>query len=79
MTWDITYLFSPSEIESVFFENVLHNSKPISKGTIYHPPNQSSFLKVLNESMNKIDSINLSNDKSFPSDVKSYYEIFTFF
>ena len=44
------------EIESVFFEIVLPNSKPITVGTIYRPPNQSNFLEVLNEKMNKIDS-----------------------
>ena len=26
-------------------------------GAIYHPPSQSNFLEVLNENMNKIDSI----------------------
>ena len=26
-------------------------------GTIYHPPNQSNFFELLNENMNKIDSI----------------------
>ena len=46
----------PREIESVFFEIVLPNSKPITVGTIYRPPNQSNFLEVLNEKMNKIDS-----------------------
>ena len=46
------------EIESVFFEIVLPNSKPITVGTIYRPPNQSNFLEVLNKKMNKIDSIN---------------------
>ena len=47
----------PTEIESVFFEILLPNSKPITVGTIYRPPNQSNFLEVLNEHMNKIDSI----------------------
>ena len=35
----------------------LPNSKPIIVGTIYRPPNQSNFLEVLNENMNKIDSV----------------------
>ena len=47
----------PREIESIFFEILLPNSKPITVGTIYRPPNQSNFLEVLNENMNKIDSI----------------------
>ena len=56
MSYNIISVF-PSEIESVFFEILLSNSKPITVGTIYRPPNQSNFLKVLNENMNKIDSI----------------------
>ena len=47
----------PREIESVFLEILLPNSKAITVGTNYRPPNQSNFLKVLNENMNKIDSI----------------------
>ena len=92
----------PREIESVFFEILLPNYKPVIVGTIYRPPKQSNFLEVLNESMNKIDSIsneiyilvdfnttlslndsyifsNILNNKSVPSDVKSYYEFRTFF
>ena len=44
---DLSYNISvfPSEIESVFFEILLPNSKPITEGTIYRPPNQSNFLK----------------------------------
>ena len=94
----------PREIESVFFEILLPNSKPTAVGTIYRPPNQSNFLEVLNENMNIIDSIsnetyvlgnfninlslndayifsekNMLNNKSIPSDVRSYYEFCTFF
>ena len=47
----------PHEIESIFFKILLTNSKPIRVGAIYHPPSQSNFLEVLNENMNKIDSI----------------------
>ena len=47
----------PREIESVFFEILLPNSKPITVGTIYRPPNQTKFSEVLNENLNKIDSI----------------------
>ena len=56
LNYNIISVF-PSEIESVFFKTLLPNSKPITVGTIYHPPNQSNFLEVLNENMNKIDSI----------------------
>ena len=103
LSYNIISVF-PSEIESGFFEILLPNSKPITVGTIYRPPNQSNFLEVLNENLNKIDSIsnetyihgnfniNLSlndsyifskkdmlNNKSIPSDIKSYYEFCTFF
>ena len=103
LSYNVISVF-PSEIESVFFEIVLPNSKPITVGTIYRPPSQSNFLEILNENLNKIDSIsnetyilgdfniNLSlndsyifskkymlNNKSIPSDVKSYYEFCTFF
>ena len=47
----------PREIESVFFKILLPNSKPISVGTTYRPTNQSNVLEVLNENMNKIDSV----------------------
>ena len=47
----------PREIERVFFEILLPNSKSITVGTIYLPTNQSNFLEVLNENMNKIDSV----------------------
>ena len=56
LSYNILSVF-PREIESVFFEILLPNSKPITVGTIYRPPNQSNFLEVLNENMNKIDSI----------------------
>ena len=46
----------PHEIESVFFEILLPTSKPMTVGTIYHPPNNFNFLEKLNENMNKIDS-----------------------
>ena len=88
-SYNILWVF-PREIESVLFEILLPNSKPITVGAIYRPPNQSNFLEVLNENMNKIDSIsskiyilddfniNLLNSKSIPSDVKSYYDFCTF-
>ena len=37
----------PREIESVFFEIILPNSKPIT-GPIYCPPNQSIFFRNTN-------------------------------
>ena len=46
----------PGEIESVFFEILSPNSKPITVEIIFRPPNQSNFLEELNEKMNKINS-----------------------
>ena len=56
LSYNIISVF-PSEIERVFFEILLPNSKPITVGTIYRAPNQSNFLEVQNENMNKIDSV----------------------
>ena len=56
LSYNIVSVF-PSEIESVFFEILSPNSKPITIGTIYRRPNKSNFLEVLNQKVNKIDSI----------------------
>ena len=47
LSYNILSVF-PREIESVFFEILLPNSEPITVGTIYRPPNQSNYLRVLN-------------------------------
>ena len=44
LNYNILSVF-PREIESVFFEILLSNSKPITVGTIYRPPNQSVFFR----------------------------------
>ena len=56
LSYNIISAFS-REIESVFFEILLPNSKPITAETIYCPPNQTNFLELLNENINNIDSI----------------------
>ena len=57
MSYNIISVFL-REIESVFFEILLPNSKRIAVGIIYRPLNQFNFLEVLNENMkNKIESI----------------------
>ena len=72
-------------------------------GIIYCTPGQGNFLEVLNDNMNKIDSVNneiyildnfnlnlylndlyilakkILNNRSVPSDVKSYLEFCTYF
>ena len=48
----------PPEIENIFFEILIPNAKLLTVGTIYHHPSQSNFLKLLNDNMNKINSLN---------------------
>ena len=64
LSYNILSVF-PREIESVFFEILLPNSKPITVGTIYRPPNQSNFLEVINESTNRIDLVMNKIDSKF--------------
>ena len=56
LSYNVVSVF-PSEIESVFFEILSPNSKPITIGTIYRQPNKPNFLEVFNQNVNKIDSI----------------------
>ena len=42
LSYNIISVF-PREIERLFFEILLPNSKPITLGTTYHPTNQSIF------------------------------------
>ena len=48
----------PRVVENISFEILLAYSKPMPVETIYRPPSQSNFLEVLNDNMNKIDSVN---------------------
>ena len=61
LSYNILSVF-PREIETIFFEIILPNSKPITVGTIYHPPNQSNFLEVLNENINNINKLVTQQD-----------------
>ena len=56
LSYNILSVF-PCEIENIFFEILLPNSKPIIVGTFYRLPSQSNFLELLNSNMNKIDSV----------------------
>ena len=53
LSYNILFVF-PCEIENIFFEILLPNSKLVIVGTIYCPPSQNSFLRLLNSNMNKI-------------------------
>ena len=57
LSYDVKSFFSP-EVENVFFELLLPNTKPIVTGIIYWPPIQSEFLEIINNHFNKIDTIN---------------------
>ena len=50
--------FFPPEIENVFFEILLPNTKPIVVGIIYRPPSQSEFLEIINTHFSKLDTNN---------------------
>ena len=55
LSYNILSVF-PCEIEIVFFEFLLPNSKPVIVGTIYHPLSQNCFLELLTSNINKINS-----------------------
>ena len=92
------------EVENIFLEILLPNSKLITVGTIYSPSRQSNLLEVLNNSMDNIHPVNneiyilsdfninlylndsyilarknFLNNKSVPSNIKSYHEFSTYF
>ena len=51
--------YFPKDIENIFFELLLPNTKPIVVGTIYHPPNQTNFMEIFNENLSKVDTNNV--------------------
>ena len=46
---------SPKDIENIFFEILMQNTKPIAVGKIYHPPNQTNFIEIFDENLTKKD------------------------
>ena len=48
----------PNDIENVFFGIHLPKIKPITVGIVYRPPNQTNFIKTLNEHFAKLDITN---------------------
>ena len=57
LSFDVKPFFQP-EIENVFFEILLPNTKPIVVGIIYRPPSQSEFLEIINTHFSKLDTNN---------------------
>ena len=47
----------PNDIENVSFKIHLLKTKLITVGTVYWPPNQTNFIKTLNENFGKLDTI----------------------
>ena len=43
----------PNDIEKIFFEIHLPKTKLITVGIIYRPPNQTNFIKALNEQLTR--------------------------
>ena len=50
--------FFPPEIENIFLELLLPNTKPIVVGIIYRPPSQSEFSEIINTRFSKLDTNN---------------------
>ena len=50
--------FFPPEIENIFFELLLPNTKPIVVGIIYLPPSQSEILETITTHFSKLDTNN---------------------
>ena len=55
LSFDVKSFFLP-EIEKVFFEILLPNTKSIVVGIIYRPPSQSEFLEIVNTHFSKLDT-----------------------
>ena len=51
--------YFPKDIENIFFELLLPNTKPIVVGTFYLLPNQTNFMEIFNENLSKVDANNI--------------------
>ena len=57
LSFDVKPFFSP-EIENVFFEILIPNTKPIVVGIIYRSPSQLEFLEIISTHFSKLDTNN---------------------
>ena len=48
--------YFPKDIENIFFELLLPNTRPIVVGTIYCPPNQTNFMETFNENVSNVET-----------------------
>ena len=46
---------SPKDIENIFFEILMQNTKPIAVGKIHHPPKQTDSRGIFDENVTKKD------------------------
>ena len=82
------------DIENIFFELLLPNTKLIVVGTICHPPNQTNFMEIFNTETYILGDFNINlwqnghyvfqkhnllSCQSVPSDVKNYFDFCTMF
>ena len=58
LSYDVKSYFL-KDIENIFLELLLPNTKPIVVGTIYCPPNQTNFMEIFNENLSKVDTNNV--------------------
>ena len=49
--------FFPEEVENIFFEILLSESKPITIRIIYQPSKWNNFLQTLHENFAKLDTL----------------------
>ena len=63
--------FFPPEIENIFFELLLPNTKPIVARIIYRPPSQSDFLEIINTHFSKLDT---NNNEIYKSNINLYLD-----
>ena len=63
--------FFPPEIENIFFELLLPNTKPIVIGIVYRPPSQSDFLEIINTHFSKLDT---NNNEIYKSNINLYLD-----
>ena len=54
----VKYFLSP-DIENIFFELLLPNTKTNVFGIIYPPPSRSEILEIINTLFSKLDSNNI--------------------
>ena len=46
-----------NEIENIFVELLMPKTKPITVGIVYKPPDQTSFLEILSNSLNSLNML----------------------